>query len=189
MMKILWIGVCLTLTSCATIFTKKSYDLKIDSSVHGKVEIKDSVYKLPATVKVKRSKEDLTIKLIADTTTTHYTIRSAPNTHFVFFNLLWFELCPIAYLVDLTNQKRFYYGKSVYLNPYDTVRIIRPSAFKGFKNYFNKEYDGNKGKINLALSIPFINSFYLKPDKDRYFGDTVPGVSVIPCHFLCVQKY
>ncbi len=188
------------LTSCATVITRKSYKMNISTNAkNSTVEILDSIYKLPTTVKVKRSKNNLDIKLITDTTTFSYTIKSSINPAFLYGNLLWMQVSPAAYLIDFTNQKRFYYGKSVFLDVSDTVRIIRPPISKSFHNFFSKTYPTNKGELYLHVSLPHINSFNLKPEnegskintgfwgislgldycytKNRFFNLSVSGVS------------
>jgi hypothetical protein len=159
------------LTSCATTVTRKTYNLKVSSNTTGdKIELDKKVYALPTVVNVKRSKTDLQIKLISDTVVSAYTVRSSPNPAFTYGNLLWMQVCPAAYLIDLTNQKRFYYGKSIYLDNNDSLRIITPRIRKGFENYFSQKYSKRKGQLNLALSLPHINSFYLKPEGE---GDKI----------------
>src|SRR5690349_112474 len=151
-------------TSCATTLTRKAYTLKIHSVTSGdKIEINNEVYTLPAAVKVTRAKTDLQIRLISDTIVKDYTVRPSPNPQFVFGNLLWMQVCPAAYLIDLTNQKRFYYGKTILVDRNDDVNVITPKVLKGFENYFSKTYPKQKGNINLVLSLPHINSFYLQP--------------------------
>lgn len=62
-------------SSCATLLTKQSYKVKIDSNVEkAKVEVRDSIYPLPATIQVKRSRDDLDLKLITDTATIGYIV-------------------------------------------------------------------------------------------------------------------
>lgn len=166
-MRLLPILFMAVLTSCATTLTRRSYDLKIQSANNqGSVQVHDRVYAIPAKVPVKRSKEDLHLKLILDSVTTEYTIKSSPNPTFVFGNLLWFSVSPAAYLIDLTNPKRFYYGKNVYLNPDDSIRIIRPKLLQSYENYVSKEFPTRAGQVNLNLSIPYLNSFYFQPEAE-----------------------
>lgn len=172
-MRLLPILFIVALTSCATTLTKRSYDLKIESvDNRGSVKVYDAVYALPARVPVKRSKEDLHIKLIIDSLPTEYTVRSSPNPAFVFGNLLWFSASPVAYGIDLTNPKRFYYGRSVHLDPADTVRIIRPGLLRAYDNYLTRDFPTQKGQVNLNLSIPYLNSFYFQPEGEEIKSNT-----------------
>src|SRR5688572_9621515 len=82
-------------SSCATTLNRKAYLVKFSSSGDGdKIEVNKKTYELPARVSIRRSKEDLDVKLITDTVTADYTIRSAPNPQFLFYNLLWFSVAP-----------------------------------------------------------------------------------------------
>lgn len=151
-------------TSCATLVARKNYKLHVSSNRSGdKIEIDSTIYNLPARLKVKRAKTPLKIKLISDSTIINYTVLASPNPAFVYGNLFWMQLSPAAYLIDMTNQRRFYYGKSVFLNSYDSSRVITPFLLKGIRSYFSREYPWRKGQINLLLSLPHINTFYMKP--------------------------
>lgn len=130
---------------------------------NAKVLVCDSLYNFPVDLKVKRSKNDLKIKLLSDNLTRDYLLKSSPNPAFAYGNLLFLKFLPIAYLIDFTSQKRFYYGNSVYLDINDSVGIIRPPVSKFYHDYFLKSYPTNKGQINLLFSLPWINNFYLKP--------------------------
>ena len=156
------------MTSCATVVTRKSYTMNVNTNAkNAKVEILDNTYQLPATVKVERSKNNLDIKLITDITTFDYTVKSSINPAFLFGNLLFMQVSPAAYLIDLTSQKRFYYGKSVFLNISDSIKVIRPPISKSFHNYFSKTYPTDKDELYLHLSFPHINSFYFKPENEK----------------------
>lgn len=156
---------CFLLSSCATILKKKDYDLIITSNLSNvKVKVYDSIYKLPKKIKVTRSKEDLELKLISDTLIYDYRVKSSPNPTFLFWNLIGMHLSPVNYAVDFTNQKRFYYGESIYLNTNDTTRIIEPPIRKLWSEYFGKKYPRHKNDINLTLSVPYINGFNFEPN-------------------------
>ncbi|PRP67144.1 hypothetical protein [Nonlabens agnitus] len=167
-MKNIWliISACLFLTSCATILKKEDYDLRVTSNVrNAKVKVYDSLYDLPNNIKVVRSKKDLKLTLISDTLNLDYIVKSSPNPTFLYLNSLGMQLSPAYYAIDLTNQKRFYYGDNVYLNTNDTTRIIHPPVRKFWNEYFGKKYPKNKEHINLSLSIPYINGFNFEPNE------------------------
>ena len=152
------------MSSCATVFLKRHYNLDISTNApNATAQIGDSIYKLPVNLEVKRSRNDLKFKLFSDNLTRNYVVKSSPNPVFAYGNLLWLRFSPAAYLIDFTNQKRFYYGNSVFLDIHDSVGIIRPPVSKFYHDYFLKSYQTNKGQINLLLSLPWINNFYLKP--------------------------
>jgi len=62
--------------------------------------------------------------------------------------------------VDLTNQKRFYYGKSISLNINDTLTEI---SKKNVSHHFANDFDTNAGQVNVIVSLPWVNSFHFKP--------------------------
>lgn len=179
------------LASCATTLTRKNYNLKISSnSIGDKIEVNERTYVLPAEVKVKRSKSDLQLRLISDSVKTEYIIRSSPNSAFVYGNLLWMQVCPVAYLIDMTNQKRFYYGKSIVLKKNDSLQILTPSVLKNFETYFSQKYPKSKGQVDLTLSIPWINSFRFKPENEPQKVNTgFFGLSIGLDYFYTDKRY
>lgn len=164
----------LILTSCATITQRKSYVMKVDTNdSFAKLSYIDSLYSLPTTIKVKRSKEDLPLTLVTKSSETEFTVKSSPNPAFVYGNLIGVYLCPVFYAVDFTNNKRFYYGRKVYLDTSDTVRTIVPPLEKRWtqafsKSYWDRKYQYNAGELYLHLSAPEVNSFLLRPDGEDY---------------------
>ncbi len=155
------------ISSCATLITRREYTLNVSSDLaNAKAEIFDSTYCLPANVEIKRSRKDLQIKLIGDKIEKAYVIKSSPNAAFLYGNLICYPIFPIVYGIDLTNQKRFYYGKSIFLNSADTTGIIRPKISKSCYDYWSKTYETKKGQVNLVYSLPWVNSFYLHPKQE-----------------------
>lgn len=163
--KFLLIIVLILLSSCATVLKRKSCDIKVSSNVEAaQIQVLDSTYNLPAKFSVKRSKMDLPIRLISDTLTKDFVVKSSLNPTFIFGNLLWMEFCPAAYLIDLTNQKRFYYCKSIFLDKFDTTAIIEPVILNKLHKYLSKTYPTYKNQLFLTVSIPWVNNFYLQPN-------------------------
>ena len=153
--RIILLIVSIYLSSCATIINIGSYNLKLNSSApNAQVQMNDSTFGLPLKLKINRSKNDLPVKLISGTLTKDFIIKASPNPEFVFGNLMWAEFFPVAYLVDLTNRKRYYYGKIVSLNLYDSTTIIKPTILKHYEKYITQTYPTSKGLINLTLSLP-----------------------------------
>ena len=165
--KITLLLLILSLGSCATIFNKKNHTLSIASNAtDARLKINDSIYKLPAMVIVKRSKNDLPIELISDSLTKKYTLKPSVNAKFLYGNLLFLEFCPIGYITDFTNQKRFSYQDSIYLDIHDSISVVKTDRAKRFeylKHYFTKEYPTKKGQINIVAAIPYVNNFYMEP--------------------------
>ena len=123
----------------------------------------DSIYNLPAKVKVKRSKKNLPIQLITDTLIKDYIIKPSVSPQFLYGNLAWVSAAPYAYIIDWTNPKRFYYGKSVFLDVKDTLTILRTPLGKRYYHYFSRDFPTNKGLFYLRLSIPFLNGYFYQP--------------------------
>lgn len=168
------------LSSCATMTKKKEYVLKIYSNeVNTKVQVKNNIYDLPVEIKVKRSKNDLPIKLISNTETKDYILKPSLNPEFVFGNLIWTGLSPAAYLIDLTNQKRFYYGKFIYLNASDTTRIITTPLSKRYNKYLSRSYPTYRGQLYLITAYPWVNNFIMQPEDELIKNNTgFMGVSI-----------
>ena len=160
------------LTSCATIFKKKSYPVKIDSDqTDATILLENKMYALPTKILVQRDRQNLNLTLIADSTY-QFTVLSSTNEAFL-SNLFWLILppygiiiAPVGLLTDLTNSKRYYYGKTIFLNTRDTSRTIRTPV----SNYFHRHYinppQPQKGDIHLVLSLPYFNQFNLNPYSD-----------------------
>ncbi|MBN2778429.1 MAG: hypothetical protein JXR36_12335 [Bacteroidales bacterium] len=154
----------LIFSSCATIITRKEYNINISTNLpNAKAEILDSIYNLPADFNIKRSKEDLKIKLICDTLEKVFLVKASPNAAFLYGNLILYPIFPITFGIDLTNQKRFYYGKEIFLDSQDTSGIIRPKIYQNYYDYWTKSFPTKKGHIYLTCSFPWVNSFYLQP--------------------------
>ena len=154
----------LLLSSCATLITKRTYEISVSSNLpNANAVILDSVYSLPATFKIKRSKKVLKIRLFSDTLVKDFLVKAYPSPTFLYGNLLFSTLAPLAYAIDFTNQKRFNYGKSIFLNSSDTTCIIGPTVGKGSYSYWNRIDPQKKEQIYVTVSNPLINTFYIHP--------------------------
>jgi len=154
----------LCLSSCATIFNRKEYKLKIYAYENNvKAKVNDSVYTLPAYVKVKRSKENLAVQFITDSLTRNVTIKSSVNPEFIYGNLAFLQFAPAGYIADCFTDKRFYYGRKLLFKSWDTTTVFTPPIFSGVKKYFAQKYPVQKGQVNMSISIPYINGFYMQP--------------------------
>ncbi len=150
--------------SCATITKQERYTTKIQSdNVDAKLLYNDQLYQLPTQIDVKRSKEDLELILVSDSLKKKFLIKSRLSPTFLYGNLALLYAAPVGYLIDLTNQKRFYYGdvinlnfnanesnisESSNINLLDIIKSIRPEDAVGYKN-----------KFNINLSFPWVNWF------------------------------
>lgn len=160
------------LSSCATIFTQKTYKMEVNSTTYNQVKVYDSTYTIPAKVEIKRSKEDLLMVFSSDSITKNHIIKARLNSTFIYGNL---SLIPWGYLVDLNTQKRFDYGESVTVNTNDTLaKMNTPTAKqyevpnKNVRDYFTK----NKGQLNVIAALPWINSFHFKPSGETAKNST-----------------
>lgn len=52
------------------------------------------------------------------------------------------------------------------LNVHDTISVIGKRR-GGLKPYFNRRYPAEKGRLNLVLSVPYANLFYMQPHNER----------------------
>lgn len=158
------------LTSCSTLLSHKTYKVNVSSNApNAKVRVYDSIYELPSKVEVERSKKELPLELITDTEILNYKIKPVLDPKFVFVNLSGFIFAPVNYAVDLTNPKRFYYRKSIFLDTNDTLRTIVPERItkgieNGFKRYFSTKLSRQKGNLYTQIGLPFVNGFKFKPE-------------------------
>jgi len=147
---------------------REEYAISIYSNeMNNQVKVNNNIYDLPIEIKVKRSKNDLPIKLISNTKVKNYVLKPSLNHEFIFGNLIWSGLSPAAFLIDLTNQKRFYYGKFICLNMSDTTRIVKTPLSKLYDDYFLKSYPTYKGQLYLNVAFPWVNNFFLQPENEK----------------------
>jgi len=161
--KIFWLlPVILCLTSCATILAGKEYNVKLYSNIpDAKAKVNDSIYNLPTTVTVLRSKKELPVTLITNSATTNILLQPKVNPWFIYGNLAFGIL---GYPIDLTNNKRFYYGREILL---DNINNNKDSLQAREKiDYFKRDFPTHKGQINITASIPYANGFYLQPHNE-----------------------
>lgn len=162
--KLFALAAVLCLTSCATIFNREEYKMKVFSyDANMKAEINDSLYNLPAYVKVKRSKEDLKVTLITDSMRKDFTVKASPNAELIYGNFLFSIGYPGAFAIDMTTQKRFTYGKKIRLDKNATDSIIEPPILKSWNDFVKKEYTTPKNTWAFTASIPYANQFYQQP--------------------------
>ena len=160
----------LILSSCATIISRKEYHLKVISKKPENISVKinDSVYKTPVVIKVLRSNKDLIIHASYDTINKDYIVKKHLSPTFLYGNLGFMQMCPIAYLVDLTNKKKFTYGKNIRINIYDTVQIINNSSLlKLVKRFSYKKPE--KSQFYIKLSLPESNCLHI--NKQNRYGN------------------
>lgn len=114
------------LTSCATIKNKRNYNLNITTCENNtRVQYKDSIYSLPHQFK-ERSRSPLLLTAVNDSISCKYTIYPVLNLQYGVGNLVFLvypPLAPFGYLADLTNPRRYHYGKQLILDATDTTAL------------------------------------------------------------------
>ena len=130
---------------------------------NAKVKVYDTVYELPAKVRLQRSREKLQMTLLADTLVRTYTIRPSVSPTFLYLNLVGMQLAPLNYAVDYTNDKRFYYGRKLGLNMRDSVFEIDTPIRKRCSGFASRKYERNAGDWRINVSVPYINTFLMRP--------------------------
>jgi len=159
----------LCLTSCATIVARKEYTVKLYSKIpDAKARVKDSIYNLPASIIVERSRENLAVSLIDGSVVKDIEIKSELNPYFIYGNLP-FGLA--GYLIDFTNDKRFYYGRKILLD--EISKDNYNTQVREKTAYFKRNFPTHKRQLNIIAAIPYANGFYLQPHNEPakpYFG-------------------
>lgn len=161
--KLLLVAVSLLLTSCATIFSKKEYEIHVTTNArNASVKVYDTDYKLPALISVKRSKEPLKMVFTHDSLQKNLTLRSRLRPYFFIGNLFFYP--PISHLIDLTSVKKYYYKNNVYIKVQDTsVKFSRISIDRKISSIFTPSLKDETGNLKLHYSLPNLNQFYFQP--------------------------
>ncbi|MFA0960631.1 hypothetical protein AB9P05_02375 [Roseivirga sp. BDSF3-8] len=132
----------------------------------GLITIGDSTYTSPAFVTVTRSKQPLSIRVQHDSIGKTVQLHPAVERKFLFTNLCWTYLAPAAYVVDLTNPKRFHYGHTHRIDATDSVQDIYVTPALNVRPFLNQELTEEKGRWGAVISLPYINTFYFRPDTE-----------------------
>lgn len=161
------LAVSLLLSSCATVFSRKEYDMRVTSNIkNASVKVYDKDYKLPASIKVKRSKEDLQLVFNTDSLQKQLTLKSRISPRYIVGNLFFYP--PISYFVDLNNDKRFYYKKNIYIKVKDTsARFGSIPLGEKLSSIFKPSLIDETGTVKLHVSIPWMNEFNFAPNGEK----------------------
>lgn len=181
----------LLLSSCSTFLHRRTtrFEIKSDNP-SDKVEVNNKVYDLPAIVTVKRSKENLRLVLMNDSTSKEFFIRPSLSPMFLFVNMSWTWLAPVGWLVDSTNPKRFYYGGGVVLSMNDTVTVKQTRLGRKYQNFMLHTFPEKKGTVRIALAPPFLSFYYFHPkDQPRKFTAGFYSASVGLEYFYKDSRY
>ncbi|MDR2906407.1 MAG: hypothetical protein LBU91_00235 [Bacteroidales bacterium] len=113
---------------------------------------------LPASVDVLRSKDNLIITAQADTLKKQIEVRRGLSTAFWLGNM-FSGAGVIGYIIDLTNPKRFTYPKTIFLNFNNDQKLYS-------KRSLNTWLQPEKNLLNIKISMPYGNHFYLNRGSD-----------------------
>ena len=112
------------LTSCSTVFRTKTHTINVFSNAQeAKVTVNDSVYSLPAKIKLLRSKKPITLFYQSENKQFDTIVHAVKGPVFYLGNLPSLPFFGVGYWVDLTTQKRFKYPKNIFLNDKDGLLI------------------------------------------------------------------
>src|SRR5690606_34369860 len=113
-----------TLTSCSTVFRTKTQTINVFSNATAaKVTVNDSVYNLPAKVKLLRTNKPVTLSYQSENKQFDTIIPSKSGPLFYLGNLVTSPFFGAGYWVDLMNHKRFQYKKNIFINDQNGLLI------------------------------------------------------------------
>ena len=119
------------LTSCSTVFRTKTQTINVFSNATAaKVTVNDSVYNLPAKIKLLRSKKPITLSFQSANQQFDTIISSKSGPLFYLGNIVTSPLFGVGYWVDLTNKKRYQYKKNIFLNDKEGLELYEYKADK-----------------------------------------------------------
>jgi hypothetical protein len=142
-------------TSCATLVNRPTTDVKIISktgSVKFFINKDTSTWYTPKTLAIERSKNDLLITAKNDTIQKVFSIKSKLSIAFLLGNI--FSGGIAGYAIDLYSPKRFTYPSEISID-------FNKNSYSIRKTLLNPQ----KGLLNLSLSIPEGNLFYMRREK------------------------
>lgn len=148
------LAISLFFTSCATILNGPHKSITVYTTEPSKIILHtDTINTIDnkANFNVERRKEPIIITASTDNLTKE--IEVEPKNSFMF----WSNICNygIGMFIDRKNPKRYSYPQRIYLNSTDTI-----------SRYYKYGKANNKGELLLHLSLPYINSFNLKPKNE-----------------------
>lgn len=161
--KIIVVAICLLLSSCVTLFSKKEYPVQFTSNdKNAVINIADKDYKLPASITVKRSKDSLKLIFKNDSLQKEMYLESRIRPYYYIGNLFFYP--PLSFIVDSNSDKKFYYKNNIYIKVQDTsVRFSKIAFSKKIVSIFKPSLNDENGTIKLHFSTPYINNFYFTP--------------------------
>lgn len=180
-MKIAALLISVLFTSCATLVNTNYTNVNLYSkqdSVKVYFSNTSEFSYTPTKLVVERSKEPLFLTLEKDSIRSKIIIPGRLSPEFWFGNIFNGSFFA-GYLIDLSNNKRFKYPGNVYCDinsPYIVNYRFKPSEYptnvlsQQFQSNLKRNFTGERGTINLKLSIPEGNSFVI--NKETHIGNT-----------------
>lgn len=156
----LLIIVVLGFSSCATLLNSPTKTIYITTNTLAKVIVNKDTFrtfqhKMP--VEVQRQSADLNINVSNDSINKTVTVKHR-NSFAYWLNAYPTPLLGAGFLIDMKNPKRYTYPTRIYFDMTDTTNTYQLYA-PGRK----------KGSIDLHVSMPYINSFMLKPGYENNY--------------------
>lgn len=149
------------MNSCATILNRSHKEITIHTTEPSEISFNNHLihtYKDKAIITTERNNRPIKIKASTDSLSKEliiYPRKSAMYWTNIFCNY------GIGMLVDMNSQKKYSYPTRIYINSADTVG-----------RYYKYPPSNNKGDVKLHISVPYINSFYMKPQKETSKSNT-----------------
>jgi len=148
--KLLLLFAVITLTSCSTILHRKQQKINIFSNTeNATVTVNDSIYQLPAKIKVLRDKTPIRISYQSANKQLDTIVYGKLSAVFKSVNLSTTYFFGVGYLVDLTNKKRFSYPGSIFFNDNIDAKIYENRA----EEYIIRKNITNTEKIDEIHSV------------------------------------
>ena len=127
--KLLLLFSVLTLTSCSTILHRKQQKVNVFSNAeNATITVNDSVYQLPAKIKLLRDKTPVTISYQSANKQLDTIVNGKLSPVFKSMNLTTTYFFGVGYLVDLTNKKRFSYPSNIFFNDNINAKVYENRA-------------------------------------------------------------
>lgn len=165
-------------TSCATLVNTRYTEVNLYTRQDSvKVYLNNSAdYSMtPARITAERSGEPLRITLEKNEQKEKIQVPSRITPQFWIGNMFT-GMFVLGYMVDLSNDRRFTYPRKIYVDLDDPENVDYRYRTRENPKYLlvqapqKKTYTGQKGTINIKLSIPEGNSFFL--NKQTHWGNT-----------------
>jgi len=148
--KLLLLFSVLTLTSCSTILHRKQQKVNVFSNAeNATITVNDSVYQLPAKIKLLRDKTPVTISYQSENKQLDTIVNGKLSPVFKSMNLTTTYFFGVGFLVDLTNKKRFRYPSNIFFNDNPNAKVYENRA----EEYIVRKNITDNDKIEEISSV------------------------------------